>query len=127
MLDVLHKMNMGLAPLQLQIFFPKLRSIDEYQCDKYYAIRDFSMQSYSRHTRKLFIEQRVKPVPVRIGSLLQPFATCVVDTISMKLFQRNLQIGLLQHAELGSVGWQALYSAGWKQIPMTKLHELFLE
>ena len=49
----------------------------------------------------------------------------VVESTSVKVFQRKLQQGLLWWAELGATDWQYLYSTGWKRLPLQRFDELY--
>ena len=49
----------------------------------------------------------------------------VVDSSSVKAFQKTLQNALLELAEKECPDWQELYSGGWKRFPRTNLDELF--
>ena len=50
----------------------------------------------------------------------------LVNEKTVKRFQRNLQLGLLQNGESGASEWQLLYSTGWKLLPRSKRDMLFL-
>ena len=49
----------------------------------------------------------------------------MVDTNSVKLFQRKLQWGLRKWAEGGASDWQHLYSTGWKRLPLPRFDVLY--
>ncbi len=49
----------------------------------------------------------------------------VVDSSSVKVFQKKLQEALLELAEKESPDWQELYSGVWKRFPRTNFDQLF--
>ena len=125
MLGVLHKINLGIAPPQLQALFPKLGDIEE-----------LPMRQRLRHWRPLHSKQVSTHANFSSSNVLKRslfgLVHCynilpqhVVDASSVQLFQRKLQGGLLQHADLGAEDWQSLFSTGWKKLPRTVLDELF--
>ena len=122
----LRKSNMRLALQQLQALFPKLGRANE--VPRIQTLRHWR----PLHTKQLATRASFSSSNVLKRSLFglvhcyNRLPQYLVDMSSVKLFQRNLQIGILQHAELGAVDWQALYLTGWRQLPMTKLDKLFL-
>ena len=117
--------DLGIAPPQLQALFPKLGRVDE---------------PLARHRlrfwRPLHTRQLATQASFASSNVLQrsPFGLVhcynrllqrLVDASSVKVFQRKLQQGLLQHAEQGAAIWQQLFSTNWKRIPRTKLDDLF--
>ena len=50
----------------------------------------------------------------------------MVDAKSVKVLQRELQVGLLRYAERGADDWITLYSAGWKVLPRTQFDNAIL-
>ena len=49
----------------------------------------------------------------------------VVESRSVKVFQRQLQQALLKWADWGQTDWQFLYSTGWKRLPLPQFDELY--
>ena len=105
MLGVLHKINLGIAPPQLQALFPKLGDIEE-----------LPMRQRLRHWRPLRSKQVSTHANFSSSNVLKRslfgLVHCynilpqhVVDASSVQLFQRKLQERLLQHADLGAEAW----------------------
>ena len=51
----------------------------------------------------------------------------MVDAKTLKLLQRELQLGLLRYAERGADDSKTLYSAGWKVLPRTQFDNAILK
>ena len=126
MLGVLHKVNLGSAPPQLQELFPRIGSVDEP-----------AGRSRLRYWRRLHGRQLATPVDWASSDarrrLLFGLVHCynklpqkLVDAKTVKSLQRDLQLGLLCAAERGMKEWQLLLSSGWKQLPRKKFDDIFL-
>ena len=125
MLGVLHKVNLGSAPPQLQELFPRLGSVDE-----------LGGKSRLRYWRKLHDRQLATPVDWASSDVLRRslfgLVHCynklpqkLVAAKTVKTLQRDLQRGLLCAAERSIKDWQLLLSIGWKQLPRTKFDDIF--
>ena len=125
MLGALHKINLGTAPPQLMALFPPRGPVVEP------LARQRLRHWRPLHTRQLCTQasftstelmQRSVFGLARVYNLLPQ---SVVDSASVKLFQRTLQRALLRFAEAGADDWMSLYSAAWKRLPRTQLDSLF--
>ena len=125
MLGLLHKINLGEAPLQLQALFPKTGLVPE-----------LPGRRRLRFWRPLHSKQLATPVDWASSEVLKRslfgLVRCynklpqkLVDASTVKALQRDLQLGLLHCAELGLNNWQSLFSSGWKELPRTKFDSVF--
>ena len=121
MLGVLHKVNLGVAPVQIEKLFPRLGCTEE-----------TGWKQRLRFWRPLHSRQLATPVDASSSEVLRRslfgLVACYnglpqsfVDEVSVKTFQRRLQLGLLRLAELGAEDWGLLYSSAWRRFPRTKL------
>ena len=51
----------------------------------------------------------------------------MVDAKTVKVLQRELQLGLLRYAERGADEWKTLHSAGWKVLQRTQFDNAILQ
>ena len=121
MLGILHKVNLGTAPPQLQALVPKLGNTDEVPmkqilCD-WRPLRSKQFATHASFTSSNVLKRSLFGL-VHCDNRLRQHP---VDTSSVQRFQRKLRHGLLQHAELGASDWQALYSTGWRKLLGRKL------
>ena len=125
MLGLLHKINLGEAPLQLQALFQKTGLVPE-----------SPGRRRLRFWRPLHSKQLATPVDWASSEVLKRslfgLVRCynklpqkLVDASTVKALQRDLQLGLLHCAELGLNNWQSLFSSGWKELPRTKFDSVF--
>ena len=122
MLGVLHKVNLGTAPPQLAALFPRIGLVDEPP-----------ERCRLRFWRRLHNMQLATPVDLSSSDVLRrsvfglvrcynKLPQIMVDATTVKLLQRELQLGLLRYAERGADDWKTLYSAGWKVLPRTQFN-----
>ena len=126
MLGVLHKVNLGTAPPQLAALFHRIGLLEEPP-----EIRKL------RFWRQLNNKQLATPVDPASSEVLRrsvfglmrcynKLPQIMVDATTIKLLQRELQLGLLRYAERGADDWKTLYSAGWKVLPRTHFDNAIL-
>ena len=125
MLGVLHKISLGLAPSQLAALFPVVGTIWE-------PFLARNLRGWMPlHNRQLGTPATPMSSEVMKRSL---FGTCrcynrlpqaLVDVGSVKLLQRNLQIGLRKFAQSGSREWHNLFSKEWRFLSRQRFHALF--
>ena len=125
MLGVLHKVNLGSAPPQLQELFPRLGSVDEPagRCRLRYwrMLHDRQLATPVDRTSSDVLRRSLFGVVRCYNKLPQK----VVDAETVKALQRDLQRGLLCAAEQDMKDWQLLLSSGWNKLPRTKFDVLF--
>ena len=111
MLGVLHNINLGGAPSQLQALAQELPG-----------------RRRLRFWRPLHSKQLATPVDGASSEVLKRslfgLVHCynklpqkLVDATTVKALQRDLQLGLLHCAELGLGNLHLLFSTGWKELP----------
>ena len=125
MLGVLHKISLGLAPSQLAALFLVVGTIWE-------PFLARNLRGWMPlHNRQLGTPATPMSSEIMKRSL---FGTCrcynrlpqaLVDVGSVKLFQRNLQIGLRKFAQSGSREWHNLFSKEWRFLSRQRFHALF--
>ncbi len=127
MLGALHKVNLGTAPTQLSSLFPPRGAppVDPHHwAQRLRALRPL-------HNRQLYTAATHYSTDVFQRSLFglvhlyNRLPQHMVDTNSVKLFQRKLQWGLRKWAEGGASDWQHLYSTGWKRLPLPRFDVLY--
>ena len=125
MLGLLHRLTLGKAPVQLKELFPRVGTVTE----------PLARQSFRRwrplHDKQLgtlatdFSTDTMKNSLFGLVHCYNRLPQRVVDSSSVKAFQKTLQNALLELAEKECPDWQELYSGGWKRFPRTNLDELF--
>ncbi len=125
MLGALHKVNLNLAPKQLQELFARVGTRE-----------DPPLRQRLRWWRPLHTKQLGTPATNRSSDVMKRFlfglAHCynalpqsVVDKATVKDFQKTLQDALAKLAAAEVEGWQRLYSCGWRRYHRAKLDVLF--
>ena len=120
MLGVLHKVNLGTAPPQLAALFPRIGLVDE-----------LPEKCRLRLWRQLHNMQLATPVDLAASDFLRrsvfglmrfynKLPQIMVNAKTVKLLQRELQLGFLRYAELSVNECKTVYSAGWKVLQRTQ-------
>ena len=127
MLGALHKVTLGLAPPQLAAFFPRaiVRTIS--------FDRQRLRQWRPLHDKLLHSECVIASTDIMRRSLFGLVHTYnrrpqdIVDSITIKSFQRSLQEALKVYASSPTApdDWQRLYSVGWRRLSLAQLDGLF--
>ena len=125
MLGLLHRVNLGKAPGQLEALFPRLGAVEEplwrQRVRRWRPLHTKQLHTAATHYSSDTMGRSIFGLARCYNVLPQE----VVDFSSVKLFQRALQGALLRLARLGAPEWQRLYDGVWKRFPRTKLDELF--
>ena len=130
MLGALHKLCLGTAPPQLALLLPA-RGV----------VHEPAQRQRLRFWRPLHDKQLSTPCGFRSSDLMKrslfglalsynTLPQAAVDCRTVKLFQKKLQLSLLCYAEHRAAqgkSWERLYSVHWRELPRTKLDELFLD
>ena len=125
MLGVLHKVNLGTAPAQLQLLLGKVGTVHEPPG-----------RQHLRYWRPLHDKQLATPASWESTDVLQRslfgLAHCynalpqlVVDSPSVKSLQHKLQGALLTLAEKVGSDWSRLFAGNWRGFPRAHLDVLF--
>ncbi len=128
MLGALHKLSLGTAPPQLALLLPA-RGV----------VHEPAQRQRLRFWRPLHDKQLSTPCGFRSSDLMKrslfglalsynTLPQAAVDCRTVKLFQKKLQLSLLCYAEHRAAqgkSWERLYSVHWRELPRTKLDELF--
>ncbi len=125
MLGLLHKVNLKKAPAQLAVFFPCRGTVNE-------PLRRQRLRRWRPlHNRQLgtlatdFSSDTMKRSLFGLVHCYNSLPQRVADSVSVKSFQKGLQMALLELAEKDSPDWQLLFSGVWKRFPRTNFDELF--
>ena len=125
MLGALHKLNLGLAPLQLLELFPLRGTTEE-------PLRRQQLRGWRPlHTKQLETPATFRSSDVMKRSLFglvhcyNRLPQKVVDTKCVKTFQKALQEALSKLAAAGFDDWQKLYSCGWRRVTRTHFDKLY--
>ena len=126
MLGVLHKVNLGTAPPQLSALFPKIGLVDEppEKCRLRFWRQLHNMQ-FAIHV-DLSSSDVLRRSVFGLVRCYNKLPQIMVDAKTVKVLQRELQLGLLRYAERGADDWKTLYSAGWKVLPRTHFDNAIL-
>ncbi len=125
MLGALHKLNLHLAPRQMQELFPLVGTRAEPE-----------QRQRLRGWRPLHNRQLDTPATYRSSDVLKRsvfgLAHCynalpqsTADKTSVKDFQKALQDALTKLAAARTEDWQKLYSVGWRRYTRLNLDRLF--
>ena len=126
MLGVLHKVSLGIAPAQLAALFPLRGSVVEHRyahrMRHWRPLHSRQLLSHAEHDSTETMRRSMFGL-VHCYNLLPQG---VVDSGSVKLFQRKLQAALGVYAEQRPDGeWPRLYSRGWRSLERRALDRLF--
>ena len=128
MLGVLHKVTLGSAPPQLSALFPVRGTADE-------PLLYFQRL---RHWRPLHNKQLHSHAPFNCTEAMRrslfglvrcynQLPQSVVDSGSIKAFQRKLQSALKEYALKGTDdAWARFFTQGWRSLTRTVLDKLFV-
>ena len=114
---MLHKVNLGVAPIQIEKLFPRLGCTEESGWKL--RLRFWQLATPVDTSSSEVLRRSLFGLVWCYNGLPQTF----VDEASVKTVQRRLQLGLLRLAELGAEDWELLYSSAWRHFPRTKLDE----
>jgi len=125
MLGLLHKVNLRKAPVQLEELFPRLGTVTEpmarQRFRRWRPLHNRQLGTLANHYSTDTMQNSLFGLAHCYNTLPQR----VVDSSSVKVFQKKLQEALLELAEKESPDWQELYSGVWKRFPRTNFDQLF--
>ena len=125
MLGLLHKVNLRKAPVQLEELFPRLGTVTEpmarQRFRRWRPLHNRQLGTLANHYSTDTMQNSLFGLAHCYNTLPQR----VVDSSSVKVFQKKLQEALLELAGKESPDWQELYSGVWKRFPRTNFDQLF--
>ena len=125
MLGALHKLNLGLAPKQMQELFPlvgtRVEPLWKHRLRWWRPLHNKQLQTPATYRSSDVMKRSV----FGLANLYNALPQFVVDKTSVKAFQKTLQDALSKLAAANTEEWQTLYSCGWRRFPRAKLDRLF--
>ena len=125
MLGLLHKLNLGLAPRQLQDLFGNLGSVEEpawkHRLRGWRALHTKQLRTPATHWSTDVFKRSVFGLVHVYNYLPQG----LVDKPTVKAFQKGLQDALSKLAAARVDDWQSLFSTGWRRYRRQDFDKLF--
>ena len=117
MLGALHKVTLGLASAQMQALFPVIGHVLEaYLLQRLRRWRPLHNRQLQTPCSRSSTEQMKRSL-FGVARCYNLLPQDLVDTNSVKLFQRRLQWGLRKCADSGLEDWKLLFSDVWRRGP----------
>ena len=127
MLGLLHKVNLNLAPPQLQKLFAKVGKASEplwkHRLRGWRALHDKQLLTPATD----WSTDTLKRSAFGLAHCYNFLPQCVADKPSVTVFQKSLQRTLSKLAAAGVDDWQHVYSVGWRRFSRLNFDRLFNE
>ena len=125
MLGALHKLNLGMAPEQMQELLPlvgsRVEPLWKHRLRWWRPLHNKQLQTPATYRSSDVMKRSV----FGLANLYNALPQFVVEKTSVKAFQKTLQDALSKLAAANTEEWQTLYSCGWRRFPRAKLDRLF--